>query len=81
LARTERCHRARRAHAQDGEAEGAQAAPTGEAIIKARCRSRARCRGECRDNVAAKQGVVILEAMKMENELRTPRAVSSKKCA
>jgi len=26
------------------------------------------------DNVAAKQGVVILEAMKMENELRTPRA-------
>ncbi|MCI0475129.1 MAG: biotin/lipoyl-binding protein [Anaerolineales bacterium] len=57
------------------KAEGAQAAPTGEAIIKAPMPGLVRgVVVNVGDNVAAKQGVVILEAMKMENELRTPRA-------
>ncbi len=57
------------------KAEGAQAAPTGEAIIKAPMPGLVRgVAVNVGDNVAAKQGVVILEAMKMENELRTPRA-------
>ncbi len=57
------------------KAEGAQAAPTGEAIIKAPMPGLVRgIVVNVGDNVAAKQGVVILEAMKMENELRTPRA-------
>ena len=57
------------------KAEGAQAAPTGEAIIKAPMPGLVRgVQVNVGDNVAAKQGVVILEAMKMENELRTPRA-------
>jgi biotin carboxyl carrier protein len=57
------------------KAEGAQAAPTGDAIIKAPMPGLVRgVPVNIGDNVAAKQGVVILEAMKMENELRTPRA-------
>ena len=57
------------------KAEGAQAAPTGEAVIKAPMPGLVHgVPVNVGDNVAAKQGVVILEAMKMENELRTPRA-------
>ena len=57
------------------KAEGVQAAPTGEVIIKAPMPGLVRgVVVNVGDNVAAKQGVVILEAMKMENELRTPRA-------
>ncbi len=57
------------------KAEGVPAAPTGEAIIKAPMPGLVRgVAVNVGDNVAAKQGVVILEAMKMENELRTPRA-------
>jgi biotin carboxyl carrier protein len=57
------------------KAEGAQAAPTGEEVIKAPMPGLVRgVPVNVGDSVAAKQGVVILEAMKMENELRTPRA-------
>jgi biotin carboxyl carrier protein len=57
------------------KAEGVQAAPKGEAVIKAPMPGLVRgVVVNVGDNVAAKQGVVILEAMKMENELRTPRA-------
>jgi pyruvate carboxylase subunit B len=56
------------------KAEGEQTAPMGEAIIKAPMPGLVRgVVVNVGDNVAAKQGVVILEAMKMENELRTPR--------
>lgn len=57
------------------KAEGAQAASSGEAIIKAPMPGMVRgVSVNVGDNVATRQGVVILEAMKMENELRTPRA-------
>ncbi len=32
------------------------------------------------DHVAARQGVVVVEAMKMENELRSPKGARSAKC-
>lgn len=55
--------------------EGKQAIPTGEAIIKAPMPGLVRgVNVKVGDTVTARQGVVILEAMKMENELRTPRA-------
>lgn len=55
--------------------EGKQAVSTGEAIIKAPMPGLVRgVNVKVGDSVNARQGVVILEAMKMENELRTPRA-------
>lgn len=55
--------------------EGKQAALTGEVIIKAPMPGLVRgVNVKVGDAVAARQGVVILEAMKMENELRAPRA-------
>lgn len=49
--------------------------PTGEVTLKAPMPGLVRAVSvNVGDSVAAKQGVVILEAMKMENELRAPRA-------
>jgi biotin carboxyl carrier protein len=56
------------------KAEGAHAVMIGEAIIKAPMPGLVRGVVSVGEQVVAKQGVVILEAMKMENELRTPRA-------
>jgi pyruvate carboxylase subunit B len=57
------------------KAEGAQAAASGEALIKAPMPGLVRgVQVQVGDAVTARQGVVVLEAMKMENELRTPRA-------
>lgn len=51
------------------------AGATGDAIIKAPMPGLVRAiTANVGDAVAAKQGIVILEAMKMENELRVPRA-------
>jgi pyruvate carboxylase subunit B len=48
---------------------------TGDVIIKAPMPGLVRAiNANVGDAVAAKQGIVILEAMKMENELRVPRA-------
>lgn len=56
------------------KAEKAQATHAGEAIIKAPMPGLVRdVVVNVNDPVAAKQGVVILEAMKMQNELRTPK--------
>ena len=57
------------------KAEKSQAAHTGEAIIKAPMPGLVReVTVNVGDVVAVKQGVVILEAMKMQNELRSPKA-------
>jgi biotin carboxyl carrier protein len=57
------------------KAEGKQATSAGEVIIKAPMPGLVRgVNVKVGDEVAARQGVVILEAMKMENELRAPRA-------
>ncbi len=57
------------------KAEKAQAASTAEVTIKAPMPGMVReVQVNVGDSVAGKQGVVILEAMKMQNELRTPRA-------
>jgi biotin carboxyl carrier protein len=57
------------------QAEKAQAAHPGEVIIKAPMPGLVRdVQVNVGDSVAVKQGVVILEAMKMQNELRTPKA-------
>jgi biotin carboxyl carrier protein len=57
------------------KAEKAQTAHTGEAIIKAPMPGLVReVTVTVGDQVALRQGVVILEAMKMQNELRTPKA-------
>jgi biotin carboxyl carrier protein len=61
------------------KAEKTQLAQTGEAVIKAPMPGLVRgVNVNVGDAVAARQGIVILEAMKMENELRTPRAGSVK---
>ena len=50
-------------------------APTGEIAIKAPMPGLVReVNVNLGDTVAARQGIVILEAMKMENEIRAPRA-------
>lgn len=55
--------------------EAKSAAPTGEIAIKAPMPGLVRgVNVNIGDSVAARQGIVILEAMKMENELRAPRA-------
>lgn len=57
------------------KAESRIAVPTGEVAIKAPMPGLVRSVNvNVGDSVAAKQGVVILEAMKMQNELRAPRA-------
>lgn len=57
------------------KAEKAQSAHAGEVIIKAPMPGLVRdVPVNVGDQVAVKQGVVILEAMKMQNELRTPKA-------
>lgn len=57
------------------KAEKAQSAHAGEASIKAPMPGLVRdVPVNVGDQVAVKQGVVILEAMKMQNELRTPKA-------
>lgn len=57
------------------KAEKTQLAHAGEAIIKAPMPGLVRdVVVNVNDDVTAKQGVVILEAMKMQNELRTPKA-------
>ena len=57
------------------KAEKAQAAHPGEAIIKAPMPGLVRdVTVNVGDEVALRQGVVILEAMKMQNELRSPKA-------
>jgi pyruvate carboxylase subunit B len=57
------------------KAEAKMAAATGEVAIKAPMPGLVRdVPVNVGDVVAARQGVVILEAMKMQNELRTPRA-------
>jgi len=57
------------------KAERAQSAQTDEVIIKAPMPGMVReVQVNVGDNVAVKQGVLILEAMKMQNELRTPKA-------
>ncbi len=57
------------------KAESGGGATTGEVIVKAPMPGLVRdVPVNLGDAVAAKQGVVILEAMKMQNELRTPRA-------
>lgn len=57
------------------QAEKAQAAHPGEVMIKAPMPGLVRdVQVNVGDSVAVKQGVVILEAMKMQNELRTPKA-------
>lgn len=61
------------------KAETAQAAYTGDVIIKAPMPGLVReVVVQVNDPVRAKQGIVILEAMKMQNELRTPKAGSVK---
>lgn len=55
--------------------EAKTAAPAGEVAIKAPMPGLVReVNVNVGDSVAAKQGIVILEAMKMQNELRAPRA-------
>jgi biotin carboxyl carrier protein len=57
------------------KAEKVQAAHPGEVSIKAPMPGLVReVPVKVGDSVAVKQGVVILEAMKMQNELRTPKA-------
>ncbi len=57
------------------KAEAKMGAPTGEIAIKAPMPGLVRgVTVNVGDAVAAKQGIVILEAMKMQNELRAPRA-------
>ena len=57
------------------KAEKTQSAHSGEAIIKAPMPGLVRdVVVNVNDEVTAKQGIVILEAMKMQNELRTPKA-------
>lgn len=57
------------------KAEGKQAQSASEAVIKAPMPGLVRgVNVQVGDAVAARQGLVILEAMKMENELRSPRA-------
>jgi len=57
------------------KAESKTAVPAGEIAVKAPMPGLVRTvTVNVGDSVAAKQGVVILEAMKMQNELRTPRA-------
>lgn len=56
------------------KATSGMSGPMGEAVIKAPMPGMVRgITVGVGDAVKAKQGVVILEAMKMENELRTPR--------
>ncbi len=58
---------------------GKGAAPSGEVIVKAPMPGLVRgVSAEVGQEVKAGQGLVILEAMKMENELRSPRAGSVK---
>ena len=60
----------RRGHAADAGAHG-----HGEASIIAPMPGRVvRVLAGAGDTVAARQGIVVVEAMKMENELRTPKA-------
>jgi len=57
------------------KAEKTQAAHAGEAILKAPMPGLVLdVVVNVNDEVTAKQGIVILEAMKMQNELRTPKA-------
>lgn len=57
------------------KADAGTGAPAGEISIKAPMPGLVRgVNVNVGDSVSAKQGVVILEAMKMENELRSPRA-------
>ncbi|MDE3091126.1 MAG: hypothetical protein KGJ80_17260, partial [Chloroflexota bacterium] len=57
------------------KAEAKTAAPAGEFAIKAPMPGLVKgINVNVGDSVAVKQGIVILEAMKMQNELRTPRA-------
>ncbi len=57
------------------KAEKSQAAHAGEAVIKAPMPGMVReVQVNVGDSVVVKQGVLILEAMKMQNELRTPKA-------
>ena len=57
------------------KAEKAQSAHTGEAVIKAPMPGLVRdVTVNVGDQVELRQGIVILEAMKMQNELRTPKA-------
>ncbi len=57
------------------KAEGKGAAATGEIALKAPMPGLVRAiNANAGDAVQARQGIVILEAMKMENELRVPRA-------
>jgi biotin carboxyl carrier protein len=57
------------------KAEAKTTAPAGEFAIKAPMPGLVRgIQVNVGDAVAVKQGIVILEAMKMQNELRTPRA-------
>jgi biotin carboxyl carrier protein len=57
------------------KAEKTQSAHSGEAILKAPMPGLVRdVVVNVNDEVTAKQGIVILEAMKMQNELRTPKA-------
>lgn len=57
------------------KAEKSQAAHAGEAVVKAPMPGMVReVQVNVGDSVVVKQGVLILEAMKMQNELRTPKA-------
>ncbi len=57
------------------KAASKNAGATGDVIVKAPMPGLVRAiNANVGDAVAAKQGIVILEAMKMENELRVPRA-------
>jgi biotin carboxyl carrier protein len=64
------------------KAEGVQAASTAEAVIKSPMPGLVLgINVNVGDHVSARQGVVILEAMKMENELQSPKSGIVNRCA
>ncbi len=62
----------RRAH--PGSAGGGVASPGSQRVVAPMPGRIARVLVKAGDTVAARQGLVVVEAMKMENELRSPRA-------